>query len=271
VIATHSSVFINGVTPDRITHLQPLGTPYEAYTPTTATSGILHDLGYQNSDALFFDQLVVLEGPSDTDVLPTLLRLDGRIQGRTLQNTGFLSIEGINDSAREIQTKILRFERLLGALGRARMPRQYLLDGDREPNDAVLLQGTRSPATNEPVNVQFLRRVEIENYLLISDAIASAISEEATLASVVVNADSAAVQVKLAELLASDDEKLFPKGKGAAPIEKVKASRLLEKLYAHFGNLRYDKNRSGQVIARKIKANNAIGLDELVGQLDVLK
>jgi energy-coupling factor transporter ATP-binding protein EcfA2 len=271
VIATHSSVFINGVTPDRITHLQPPGTPYTASAPTPATSNVLHDLGYRNSDALFFDQLVIVEGPSDADILPTLLRLHPRIQSQTLQNTGFLSIDGINDSPREIQTKILRFEKLLGALGRAKMPRLYLLDGDREPDDVNLLQGTRSPVTDEPINVKFLQRTEIENYLLTAEAIGEALSEEAQLANVDTDAGPAVVQAKLDELLASDDNRLFPKGKGADPIKKVKASRVLERLYSQFGNLRYDKNRSGQVVARKMRANNAIGLDELVGQLDVLK
>jgi energy-coupling factor transporter ATP-binding protein EcfA2 len=271
VIATHSSVFINGVTPDRITHLQSPGTPYQPSAPTAATSAILHDLGYRNSDALFFDQLVIVEGPTDADVLPILLRLDGLVPNGVLQNTGFPSIDGINDSAREIQTKILRFEKLLGALGRAKMPRLYLLDGDRKPEDVTLLRGTRSPVTGEPIKVKFLHRTEIENYLLIAGAIASALSEEAQLANMESDADTADVQRKLDELLASDDDKLFPNGKGTSPIEKVKGSRLLERLYIDFGNLRYDKSRSGKVIARNIKANNAIGLDELVGQLDVLR
>ena len=57
VIATHSSVLINGVTADRLTHLQSPGTPYAPLQAPIDTSRVLHDLGYRNSDALFFDPL----------------------------------------------------------------------------------------------------------------------------------------------------------------------------------------------------------------------
>jgi hypothetical protein len=271
VIATHSSVLINGVTADRLTHLQSPGTPYAPLLAPLDTSKVLHDLGYRNSDALFFDRLVVLEGPSDKEILCILLALSGRVQAEMLQNTGFLSIDGMNDSAREIQTKILRFEKLLEALGRASMPRLYLLDGDRKPEDVALLGKTKNPSTGQALNVKFLPRTEIENYLMVPEAITTAMVEEASLLGGV-NPDPTldAVRAKFGELLATDDERLFPRGHDTR-MEQVKASRLLEKLYEHFGHLRYDKNRSGQVIARNLTNANAIGLDELLEQLDILE
>jgi hypothetical protein len=271
VIATHSSVLINGVTPDRLTYLQSPGTPYAPLPSPIDTSKVLHDLGYRNSDALFFDRLVVLEGPSDKEILRLLIALSGGVRIEVLQNTGFLSIDGINDSAREIQTKILRFEKLLEALGRAKMPRLYLLDGDRNPEDVVLLSRTKNPQAGQALNVKFLARTEIENYLLVPEAITRAMIEEASLLeSVNPNPTLEAVCAKLGELLAADDERLFPLGHDRR-MEQVKASRLLEKLYEHFGHLRYDKNRSGQVIARNLTNANAIGLDELLERLDILE
>jgi hypothetical protein len=177
----------------------------------------------------------------------------------------------MNDSAREIQTKILRFEKLLEALGRANMPRLYLLDGDRKPDDVALLSKTKNPLTGQALKVKFLPKTEIENYLLVPEAITKAMVEEASLLEGVdPNPTLDAVRAKFGELLAADDERLFPHGHDRR-MEQVKASRLLEKLYEHFGHLRYDKNRSGQVIARNLAKANAIGLDELLERLDVLE
>lgn len=269
VIATHSSVLINGVAPDRLTYLQAPGKPYEPSRVSTKTSIILHDLGYRNSDALFFDRLVVVEGPSDAEVLPALLRLHPRIRADVVQNTGFPTLDGVNDTAREIQTKILKFEKLLEAVGRAKMPRLYLLDGDREPDDIALLAGTRNPVTDEPVAVTFLPRTELENYLLVPDAILPAITEESSLVGAEADVDLARVRAKLAELLEGDDHELFPRGHDNR-MQQVKASRLLERLYDHFGRLRYDKKKSGRAIAQHMTRETAVGLDELIGQLDIL-
>jgi hypothetical protein len=270
VIATHSSVLINGVAPDRLTHLERPGTPYTPVLASAESSKILHDLGYRNSDALFFDRLVIVEGPSDADILRCLIALSHRVRPDVLQNTGFPSIDGVDDRALEIQTKILRFEKLLEALGRAKMPRMYLLDGDREPDDVALLAGTNNPVTGERVNVKFLPRTEIENYLLVPEAITQAVAEEASLAEVDVDAATLdAVRAELEEQLRSDDEVLFPRGRDRR-MEQVKGSKLLQRLYNHFEHLRYDKNRSGQMIARNLTAQNAIGLNEIIDCLDVL-
>jgi hypothetical protein len=53
-------------------------------------------------------------------------------------------------------------------------------------------------------------------------------------------------------------------------MEQVKASKLLERLYHHFGHLRYDKNRSGQAIAKNLTVRNAIGLNGILERLDVI-
>jgi len=268
VVATHSAVLMNGITSDRVTHLQSPGTAYDS-SHSVGSSKVLHDLGYRNSDVLFFDRLIIVEGPSDSAILRRLLELSGKVPNDLLQNTGFISIDGIDESARDIQTKILHFEKLLEALGRAKMPRQYLLDGDRKPDDITLLEGTKNLTTDEPVNIKFLQRAEIENYLLVPEAIVPAIVEEASLAGVSVDCNPGKVRARLDELLTSQDVKLFPHGNPGS-VEHVKASKLLEKLYEHFGDLRYDKNRSGLVIAKNLTAQNAIGLHEIVGRLDVL-
>jgi hypothetical protein len=69
--------------------------------------------------------------------------------------------------------------------------------------------------------------------------------------------------------LRSDDDALYPGGHERR-MEQIKGSKLLERLYDHFEHLRYDKNRSGLVIARNLTAQNAIGVDEILERLDVL-
>jgi energy-coupling factor transporter ATP-binding protein EcfA2 len=264
VVATHSSILINGVPPDRIIYLQDGGRPYQlSARPSNETSMILHDLGYRNSDALFFDKLIVVEGPSDGKILPRLISLREGISAEELGNTGFPSLEGVSKRTKDIQTKILQFEKLLGAVGRAKMPRLYLLDGDREPADKTLLKGTHSPVNNEIVDVRFLRRMEIENYLLVPAAITKALCEEAALVGVTIKADAGTVTAKIEQLLSADDKELFPRGKGELPESSVKGSKLLERLYDNFGGLSYDKKRSGAIIAKHIDSKSAIGLDEL--------
>jgi AAA domain, putative AbiEii toxin, Type IV TA system len=266
IISTHSAVLMNSVEPDRITHVSPLGRGYSRSEDAPETSRILFDLGYRNSDAMFSDQLILVEGPSDEKIMPILLLKDGEIDQGLLDRTGFPVLEGVGKGTTALQTSILRYEKLLGAIGRGNQPRMYVFDGDRKNDEKGVLLGTASPVTGEPISAVFLPRLEVENYLLIPEAIAGAVREELILKGEPREVTAAEVQAALDALLQGNEERMFPQGKkaGAEPIAEIKGSRALEKIYERYG-LPYHKERSGVLIAKYISAKNQPALSEVTG------
>ncbi|HET6842411.1 MAG TPA: AAA family ATPase [Candidatus Angelobacter sp.] len=262
VIGTHSAVFINAVNAERITYVGAPGTPSDSPDQPTEVSRILFDLGYKNSDILFYDFLLIVEGKADRAILPILLERAGVDVG-LIARTGFHLLEGAPERLRQIQAEINRWEKLIAALSQTRLPRLYLLDGDRAPKDKKSLQAMRNAEGNHATPVDFLPRTEIENYLLVADAIYSALLEEATLAEIKIDITVNDVANKIDQLLASDDTELFPHGKNVDPYKSVKGSKLLERLYAGVGDLVYKKEHSGVLIAKHIHADRQPALHEL--------
>jgi predicted ATP-dependent endonuclease of OLD family len=254
---------MNSVEPDRIVYVSPPGRPYDAVPEQPQVSRILFDLGYRNSDSLFHDRLVLVEGKSDAEILPILLLADGEFAKDELDRTGFPVLEGAGRGARGVQTSIMRYEQLLSAVGRASLPRIYLLDGDRKTDEKALLEGTKSPVTGESIVARFLLRSEIENYLLVSEALSAAISEELILKTSGGNATPEEITAAIETLL--QDETLYPQGKllNRDALQQVKGSLLLERLYERY-RLSYHKERSGTLIAKHISARNQPGLPEIV-------
>jgi len=262
VVSTHSAVFMNSVAAERIQYIEAPGRAYSSGSRATRISQILLDLGYRNSDILFYDKLVIVEGKTDKAILPVLLALAG-VPSESLARVGFPTLEGVPERVRDLQFAILKYEKLVGALSQAEITRTYVLDGDRSPEDVGVLSSMRSPGSGAPVPVRFLPRTEIENYLLSPPAIEAAMREEAELTGVDVEITRNEIQRRIAELLGKNDPKLFPLQKGNDPTRAVKASALLERLYASFGNLVYDKNHSGTLIARHLQALDQPMLSEL--------
>src|SRR5205814_2268839 len=116
---------------------------------------ILRDLGYRNSDILFYDSLIVVEGKSDKTILPHLLRASG-ISSTTLSTIGFPTMDGVPSDTRSLQIAVQKYEKLLKTLSHARQPHVYLFDGDRTPEDVKLLAGMRNASGNNNVPVKFL-------------------------------------------------------------------------------------------------------------------
>lgn len=262
VIATHSAVFINSVEAERITHVEAPGLPYDPEPAPPEIGRVLRDLGYRNSDILFYDSLIVVEGKSDKTILPHLLRASG-IPSTALSAIGFPTMEGVPGDARSLQIAVQKYEKLLKALSHARQPHVYLFDGDRTREDVKLLTEMRDATGKDAVPVKFLPRTEIENYLLVPEAIAAALHEEARLADVEIKVTEATVREKVDEFLKSDEKELFPYEKGTEPVKTVKASVLLQKLYASVENLVYDKDKSGGLIAHHLNSKNQPALHEL--------
>jgi len=267
VVSTHSSVFMNSVAPGQLVHVEPPGHPFGEFAPSEDVGRILFDLGYRSSDVLFFDGLIIVEGKSDSAVLPILLVATNSVDPAAVDRTGFLTLDGVSEDVDTTQTAIIRLEKWVGAVGRQNQPRTYLFDGDREQHQERLA-AMRSPTTGEPISLAFLPRCEIENYLLVPDAISEALREEAKLTNVDMDDSSpAAVKAKLDELIGGDDANLFPRGRGDDPWTNVKGSRLLERLYSHFGNLVYVKERSGSLIAKHITSSSQPYLAEIANLL----
>ena len=172
-------------------------------------------------------------------------------------------MEGVPGDTRSLQIAVQKYEKLLKTLSHARQPHVYLFDGDRTPEDVRLLTGMRDAAGKDAVPVKFLPRTEIENYLLVPDAIVAALNEEATLADVQIQVTEASVRESIAGFLNSDDKELFPHGKGTEPLKTVKGSVLLQRLYASAENLVYDKDKSGGLIAHHLNSKNQPALHEL--------
>jgi len=264
IIATHSAVIINSVEAERVTYVERPGTSRPVENSSDGIGRILLDLGYRNSDILFYDRLLIVEGRTDSIILPLLLRAAG-VNDTLIARTGYPTMEGVPGDLRSLQLAVHRQERIITAISPAQQQRLYLFDGDRTKEDCDRLRAMRHGTKQSNVPVKFLARTEIENYLLEPKAIRMALLEEAFLAGVTIEVTEDIVKTKMQQFLGKQgDLKLFPRGAGKDPLETVKASVLLERLYATFENLVYDKERSGTLIARHMRAEYAPFLTELV-------
>jgi predicted ATPase len=93
LVATHSPVFVNSVPPDRIQYIER-GKGKDYLSRQSVDVGmVLHAVGYQNSDFAFNDRLIFVEGPSDSTILPMLLKKPARPQVRQLMRPDFRNFE----------------------------------------------------------------------------------------------------------------------------------------------------------------------------------
>lgn len=263
LISTHSAILINAVTPDRILSLPPSGIVPDDAKGRSSVAGILHSLGYQNSDLLFSDRLIFVEGESDREVLTILLaKVPSIVQG-DLNRTGFPTTDGHGPlNALKKQSSLIHYEKLLEQVGRQDIPRIYLFDGDCAEEGRQLIADTPLLKGRTSVAVRFLPRWEIENYLLVPEAIAAAIRTSAELQGVQVIADAETISRRIQDLLDETDGKFFPGGRGDDPRKTVKASLVLEKIFDEH-QLRYNKRNTGRLIATGITGPNQPALTEI--------
>jgi len=267
LIATHSPVFINSVEAERLIYVAP-GEPGTCQPTGVAQGPILRSLGYRNTDFAFNDRLIFVEGPSDREIIPILLKGTCKVTRAQIEGTGFPAMLGVPGGrgtiakgpkrARQLQTCIMNCERFLAQIGRATLSRMYLFDGDFTEEEKTLLKKTQREGYGSSVTVKFLPRHEIENYLLVPSAIAAVIREQ--LSESVANDDGAAVespsdkdvQEKLADLLSCSDPALYPHGKdGEDAVARVKGSVVLQRIFRKY-DLEYDKRETGLRIAQRV-------------------
>lgn len=232
---------------------------------SSSVPALLHSLGYRNSDLLFNDRLIFVEGESDQDILPLLLSCNPLLSRPDLDKTGFPVMDGEGRlRGRDQQTSLLYWEKFLVQLGKQSSPRVYLFDGACVSEDRTLLEKTKVFEAGSAALLRFLNMHEIENYLLVPEAIASAMQELANFQGEnLKDADSEAVAKKLNEILSlQENQKLYPQGPPKEPNRDVKGSVVLQMLFASYG-LRYEKRKVGRLIATKITDKNQPPLSEV--------
>jgi hypothetical protein len=266
VISTHSAILINAVPPDKVIAVTAPKMTRASRDQTPETAGLLHSLGYRNSDFLFSDRLIFVEGESDQEILPILLARNPEFDRSDIAKTGFPKMDGegrLRSSAK--QTSLLYFERFLHELGKSSLPRIYMFDGDCINDDQRVLRETPILTGNASVKIQFLAKCEIENYLLVPEAIVQAIKHLAAIdAKDVSKLSEGGVRSQMQEMLSKEDGRLFPNGRGDDPLTKVKGSVVLERIFESYG-LRYTKRSEGRLLAEHITAENQPALAEIWG------
>lgn len=244
VITTHSAIFINAVPASQITHLTGNGYGIAERKQHSATQ-LLFDLGYQNSDLLFSDRVIFIEGESDQEILPILLQKAG-VSPTEIAKTGFCRMKGSGD----IHTITRQSEELLAALHKEGVKRLYLFDGDQKPS-ANYIKKIKTPQTGEPLPIAFLELPEIENYLLDAVAIAAALNEELSSVS---ESGVPSSRIEVDQV----DTWLRSANTGVG----VKGSKILAAIYEQAG-LRFKKTVHGRLIALHTMAERNASLKGL--------
>lgn len=257
LLATHSAQMINRVPPEQIVVIAKPGTPKSSTRETPQGRGeLLAQLGYRNSDLLFHDALIFVEGPSDPAILAALFARAGSHSPKHL-DIGYVELGGTGEFSNfeAVQRLVIVQEKLLKAFSKTNLPHVYLFDGDKE-NYQKKLEKTRPAGTQ--IRPIFLEVYEVENYLLDPHAIAASINAELESPGLEQTASVDVIQARLDELLKPEKltqetaKQYYPQGySNRDPRIAIKGSKALTDLYAKF-LLTYDKRTSGAELAAKV-------------------
>jgi predicted ATPase len=259
LIATHSPVIVNSVPADRILNVIQEEGPVSRIVKGADVPTILRSLGYRNSDFLFSDRLIFVEGPSDQAIVPMMLAKTGKVAEIQIEGTGFPNLGGTpggTGRAKRLQTAILKYEKVVAEIGRASIPRMYLFDGDFADDEKRLLQGTA--IEGDRIKVRFLPRREIENYLLVPSAIESVLAEELSAAG---QQSPTAPEVEEAFRSLMTDARLYANAESVGDITAVKGSALLGKVFEKF-NIPFSKTATGPRLANYVTVANQIAIQD---------
>jgi predicted ATP-dependent endonuclease of OLD family len=249
LITTHSAIFINSVPATGITYLSGEGAGTDDRR-SHATAQLLFDLGYKNSDLLFADRVIFVEGETDKQVLPILLEKAG-LDPSVLATTAICKLKGSGD----LHTITRQSEDLLTALYKDTILRVYLFDGDKRPKKDYM-QKIKNVRTGQEIPVAFLSRTEIEDYLLDPYAIAAAMAEEK-------NADQNGSE----QAAYSPDQVNSWLREAAAKLgSSAKGSEILSHVYEQ-ASFRYKKTEHGRLIGLRTSLETNPALLELLEPL----
>jgi energy-coupling factor transporter ATP-binding protein EcfA2 len=264
VVATHSTILINSVEPSQIAYVERGRSSTYRELRSFEMSELFELLGYRNSDFVFFDRLILVEGISDHLTLEVILKKLGKTPIFLIDSTGFPLMHGVPGAGKPgslrknvtaLQTSILRCEEFLQEISRTRIPRVYLFDGDFDKQERQQLEGTKGGT----IKVRFLKRHELENYLIDPEAVAHVLTEELRIADPTRSAVSA---VEVAALIAEALESMVGNIDRAEALRFVQGSQLLNSVFQHFAS-EYDKSRHAFLLARQIKNADEAGWQEV--------
>jgi ABC-type transport system involved in cytochrome c biogenesis ATPase subunit len=130
VVATHSTVMVNGVAPNRITFVRPPGSPFKESDESLDVDMFLRMLGYRNSDFFFYDKIVMVEGDADVLIISQLFK-DKIAQMDEAIN--IVPLDGVPEKPKleDLQLYLRKFQKMLDAAGYSTKNCLYLLDGYR--------------------------------------------------------------------------------------------------------------------------------------------
>jgi predicted ATPase len=260
VVATHSPILVNSVSASAITYIERSRNTDVRSSTERIASDVMESLGYKNSDFLFHNRLIFVEGESDQLIVPILLNKRGS-ERLELAATGFPIIYGVpgagrpgthRKNVRGLQETILRCEKLLAQFGRAEVPHFFLLDGDFTDEERALLEHLEERG----ITVRFLKRFELENYLLVPSVIATVINRELSVSGSNETATEENVEAEVARCLGSGEVRFFPLGERGEPMRSIKGSILLDEIFQLYG-LAYRKTTDGLMLAEMIPEETA--------------
>jgi len=160
---------------------------------------VLADVGVRNSDVLFSDAIVFVEGPGDRDVLTTWCTTLG--ESLAERNISVLPMGGGDFSNQKV---VPRKEALEAIAGNATVPHLFVFDRDERPDEEIShLQKSLGEA------VYFLERRELENYMLTPAALLGTIKAKLQNTGGPLAAIDAAVPAEIEESILVEAKKLY--------------------------------------------------------------
>lgn len=216
-VTTHSPIFVNARPPGSLYQVKRTSgrTAVTRLRDPAALAEMLEDIDARNSDVLLSDAVLFVEGPTDRDVVVTWSRtLETSLDEH---NVTVLSMGGGRHAERQAPA---RSEVLEGVSAQSPIPHLFLLDRDE-----------RSMAEVENLQRQLgerlrvLERREVENYLLVPQAVIAAIAEK--------HRDDAPVRERVEAATPEEAERLIH-----ATADGLFGLVLLKRIRAELGGLR---------------------------------
>lgn len=149
LLSTHSTVFIDRTKIDNINKVV-LDNGYSVISKTDSVDDIFDCLGLQNSDFLFFDKFLAVEGPTEYELIPKLYKLKF---GKTLIEDGIQLINLKGKSQCKNHKEIL--ENILSKFKKTNDKIYYLFDTDTGINSKtnIFTVGTYDVEDSIPNNI----------------------------------------------------------------------------------------------------------------------
>ena len=168
-IATHSPTFITPTKPFSLYQvLHSAGRTQISHCDPESLEAVLEDIDVRNSDVLFSDAVLFVEGPGDRDVITTLsAKLGMNVAER---NISVLPMGGGKHAERGAP---IRSDLLNNISRKATVPHLFVLDRDERSNAEI-----QNLETQLPEQVHILQARELENYLLVPRAILAALKSK---------------------------------------------------------------------------------------------